>query len=364
MPMQLRLDILGCNRCFEPQGRSCTHHEDLVGGYSPGRVLFVGVNPQTHDVPFYRSLPAADSATKMLLGDHLFRIFAGAQAPPTLASMRLDQHPGRAWAKRLAACLGISMRQLAEGVSAVDAYKHATPNQATLENDRAWPGIQAECPTWLERQIAAVRPPLVVISGHRGRQFARDRLSLPNARQLARRSMGNLHGRVVRASLGGMPFDVLFTYAVSGHTVQAWASHPRTNEVRARVRRAVDGGAVLDPVTAGANPPLLYLVESEHDVFEHDGAPSFGVGAKGCRPGIYLHRLALRDEVVELVNRSPFGGRGGRKYGPDRAWYVATSPRAHWAGTTPRASAALRDGRMQPMSADAVEQTRAGGRTS
>jgi uracil-DNA glycosylase len=42
---QFREEVLSCQECFEHPQR-CAHHEDVVGGYKPGRVVIVGLNPQ------------------------------------------------------------------------------------------------------------------------------------------------------------------------------------------------------------------------------------------------------------------------------------------------------------------------------
>lgn len=41
-----RAALQSCQHCFDGFSAGCRHHEDLVGGYDTGRILWVGLNPQ------------------------------------------------------------------------------------------------------------------------------------------------------------------------------------------------------------------------------------------------------------------------------------------------------------------------------
>lgn len=383
--MSLREDILDCERCFgcgPNDARGCHHHEDLVGGYDRARILFVGVNPQAgSDSEFYKRVQDADPEQKMLLGDNLWRIFGGNTPPQALSSELYMNHPGKGWVKQLTSCLGLhDVGELANHVRGVELYKHATPGIEQLrENDAIWTRIQQECPKWLVKQVEALAPNLVILSGGLGLKYARSQLRLSAFPE----SITEAHGRTCTGRIGTWEGEILTTLAVSKRTMGLWNKLLAAKAaIGQAVRRAIASGNAtpvslesdtrVDLPRGLAHPTTedaLFLVESRHEAILWNGVWSSGTRAAGYRYARYLHLLQLSRKVVEMIATADWQGRRGRKYGPLRsddapfavhpekpdAWYFSKCSNAYFPNVYPRARSRLENGRPVPLSPDEIE---------
>ena len=376
---KLRLAILNCQTCFPGNGEKCRHHEDILGGYAPGKIVFLGVNPQAggQHAEFYKRLEEAPNDHKMLLGDHQLRIFAGQPAPPELPKELYENHPGQGWTRRLAGCLGLSERELADDVVSIELFKHTTADQKALTESPSWDAIQQNCPSWAEKQLVLLQPRCLVVSSAQGRDKVLKVLAFEQAGRadaIKNMRMRDLHGTVETAHFRGVAVEVLFTYAISLLNENKWKTHPRSADIREQLKawtRGATGCAVPERQSTPAEKPLARversaslrgatgglpytLVESNHPTLAFGGVEHTGTRAEGYRTPKYLYRLPLDSDQLERIARAPLDGQGGRKYGDlERTWYISKSPSTYWPGVLPRLRAKLTsDGAPQPLSSE------------
>jgi hypothetical protein len=242
-PMQVLSDgIHACQQCFRAP-EVCRHHEDLLGGYDEGKVLLVAINPQGGlEDEFYKRVEKAPANERMMLGDHILRIFAGEAAPADLPKHLYTNHPGRQWVKRAASCLGYSLQQFAANVRVADLYKHTTANQAELQALDNFSLISANCRSWFAKQLPILNPSLVILTGAPGLAVAREVFAVPDLP----RKVTTAHGRVwhVRQE-GGWSGPVLVTLAISLQTAKAWNGPGRRQQVAEAIGAGV-GAAKTD----------------------------------------------------------------------------------------------------------------------
>jgi hypothetical protein len=165
---ELGVEILGCNVCFEGEHAGtvphCWHHEDVLGGYGPGRILVLIINAQrpvdlewdppghaldprtnlprpaprgakARALATYRAIRDGDPTRKLRFADEGLQIFAAGEAGEFMAWV--EDHPGqRDWLPRATRLLlgdaGASQRALAQHFVFLDVYKHATADAAQL----------------------------------------------------------------------------------------------------------------------------------------------------------------------------------------------------------------------------------------
>lgn len=368
---RLRSSILECQNCFVGSEQRCLHHEDLVGGYQPGKIVFVGINPQASPTSrFYQALQRASDDQKMLLGDHLRYIFAGHSAPRGLEPEYYIDHPGREWIESSARLLGVSMHEFAEHIRSVELFKHASagvPDLVRLGN--IWTRMRENCPKLLERQLAVLSPRLVVFSGNAGLRFIRDytRTALPP-------NISQVHGRVFGGEIGVWQGPVLLTLAVSRQNNWKWSRLAEASEqVRTTIRNAIIGNSSPTPSASPSSsvdafdPDSMFLVESKYEQIHWDGSVSTGTRCEGY--DTYLHLIPLPAKLVGQIAVAEWQERGGRKFGPllspsgtlaekatqPDAWFFSKNPSGYFPNVSSRVSSRLDDGRPVPLTKDEIE---------
>lgn len=364
---ELRRDILKCQSCFVGSELRCLHHEDLVGGYAPGKIVFVGINPQASPTnKFYKGLQSAPDDQKMLLGDHLRHIFAGHEAPPDLRRDYYEKHPGRAWVESSAEWLGLSMHEFAEHTQSVELFKHASAGEGDLMKlGEPWNRMQVNCPEWFKRQLSVLKPRLVVFSGNTGLRFLRDYVKLPLPKNIS-----NAHGSVCEAKIGPWQGPALLTFAVSRQNHWKWRKFAEASaHVKAIIRETagVTSAPHASPMADSFDPELMFLVESKHEQLIWNGACSTGTHCDGFDS--YLHLIPLSADLVERIAAAEWQERGGRKFGPlgspsgpiaskakqPDAWFFSKNPSGHFPDVSPRLNSKLDNGRPVPLTAEEVE---------
>jgi hypothetical protein len=100
-----------------------------------------------------------------------------------------------------------------------------------------WREIEKTCPRWLHEQLRRLRPRRIVLSGVPGKDtVAPLLLSETDAQHVRTTSVERVHGMEKQGRIGDLRVPVLLTYAISGHTLGRWRSHPRTAHVRETIR--------------------------------------------------------------------------------------------------------------------------------
>jgi hypothetical protein len=267
----LRREILECNRCFKdsPYVRGCWHHEDLLGGYDPGRIVLLTINAQRpHDeawdgpqpkslrkpdkktrrskgLEIYRQIRSADWDRKARFADVALSIFAGRD--PGGFRAWAEGHPGISrWLPR--ACtllLGSDERPnrilMAEHFAIVDIYKHATPSEAHLRYTSSQHPELERCPTtWLPLQLEYLRPELVLLCGASviAAAVALWGLCPADDADLVHRT-GVPHGRKWRMNLYGRSVTAMTAFALADRPAQFHWPAPAHAAGTAAIRSAV-----------------------------------------------------------------------------------------------------------------------------
>jgi hypothetical protein len=245
--IDFRERTLTCDACFVAPSR-CWHHEDVVGGYGTGKIVFVGINPQASPSDtVYQTIRSAPWSTKLRLSDLVLKIFAGEAEFADVDdgwSWMANSHQGlKTWLPLVCTLLAVTPRELANQFRFVEAYKHATADQGALHARLEWKKISATCPNkWLVPQLELLEPSLIVLSGAPGKNAIAPLLLSPSeSEKVARQRVADLHGSSTRACIGGRMVPILFTLAISNQTKGRWLKSARTEDVRRAMRDALRG---------------------------------------------------------------------------------------------------------------------------
>jgi hypothetical protein len=263
--------------CFEGRGpvRHCWHHEDVLGGYAPARILVLIINAQRpfdaawdplHHVvgttplrpaharalATYRRIRDGQRPRKLRFADEALRIFAS-RAAGEFADWVADHAGHKDWLPRATRLLLESDDDSARALLAkhfvfLDVYKHATPDADRLAKTIADHPLVAECPQrWLGRQIAVLRPAMLLLCGRPVIAKARELWMIRDEAGDAldpNRPMRDLHGAKWRAWLegpDGPETETWTAYAVSNNTERPfWPKAPNgSTHLRAAIRRVI-----------------------------------------------------------------------------------------------------------------------------
>ncbi|WP_437298641.1 hypothetical protein [Sorangium sp. So ce426] len=274
--LALRHEILSCNHCFKGSktARGCWHHEDILGGYEPGKILVLTINAQRPFDPawederyrpqangsrggtaraarrdgglaIYQQIRDEDNRRKLRFADESLAIFAGAD--PGEFAPWVAKHPGhKKWLS--AACkllLGSNCdtahKLLAKHFTFLDIYKRATANEEHLDRV-AQEHPLAECPgRWLNRQIDVLRPALVLLCGRTviARANALWGVGGRDLQDLSK--VGAVHGKSWLLQLPGGNVECWTAYGIAGWPAQlCWPKATGTNALQRAIQRVID----------------------------------------------------------------------------------------------------------------------------
>ncbi len=283
---ELGLAILRCNECFSGTNRGpvphCWHHEDILGGYEPGRILVLIINAQrpidlTWDprdhvldprtklprpaprgskaraLATYRAIRDGELERKLRFADEALRIFASGDAGEF--ADWVEHHPGqRDWLPRATKLLlgsdeAANRALLAEHFVFVDIFKHATADHGQLKKAMDdHPGM-AQCPQrWLGPQLAALEPRMLLLCGGPVIATAVELWPLRDSEGShldPSSAMGDLHGKRWRARLQGpegSETETWTTYALASRPErQHWPTKPdKGAALRAAILAAIE----------------------------------------------------------------------------------------------------------------------------
>jgi len=240
-----RKQLQECQKCFKGAEPKCRHHEDLVGGYDKGKIVFIGINPQGQENnPIYRAIESAAEERRNQLGDEILKMLVDPRVKSkAFADIDFRNHKGlTGWLPRARRLLGLSSEELANRVRFVEAYKHTTANQSELHRLASWAQIEENCPThWLGPQLKWLEPKLLVFSGKSGRNIlAKWGGTTEKGHAIsARGPMKPFHGMKARLSRWGRTYQCLITFAISGQSERFWSQcKPESERVRTAINDA------------------------------------------------------------------------------------------------------------------------------
>jgi len=111
-----RKQLQECQKCFKGAEPKCRHHEDLVGGYDKGKIVFIGINPQGQENnAIYRAIESAAEERRNQLGDEILKMLVDPRVKSkAFADIDFRNHKGlTGWLPRARRILGLSSEELA-----------------------------------------------------------------------------------------------------------------------------------------------------------------------------------------------------------------------------------------------------------
>jgi len=239
-----RTQLQACQQCFEGTKQKCRHHEDLLGGYDKGKIVFIGINPQGADGnDLYLAVEAGTGEQRNLLGDEILKLFSGEQETSrSFPELDFTKHLGlKTWLPLACKRLGLTPTELTHHVRFVEAYKHTTANESELRNQpELWGRIERTCPDiWLRRQLEELEPRLLIFSGNAGLKILSKWAGTCEGESISETTaISAFHGKEASLTLGGRPYQCLLTFGISGSANGAWSGDPRGSlAVQTAVRR-------------------------------------------------------------------------------------------------------------------------------